>query len=85
MTGLHIESIVLRKDTRTGINIEHAPPIAVFSLELIWQADPRELRVAGDLIHIAGQVTYRVIGWKDMALTAELVADHRQDTESNQT
>lgn len=81
MTDPRIESIVLREtDTRAGITVEHAPPVAAFTLELIWQADHRALRVAGDLIHIAGQVTYRVIGWKDMALIGELITNI---TESN--
>lgn len=79
MTAPQIESLVIHTHPGPCCTVEYAPPVAAFSLELIQQADPRELRVDRDLLHVADQVTYRVTGWQGFAVTAELFEDRRKE------
>lgn len=59
------------------VEIEKAPQRTHISLELLASADPVTVRVTGNLITFGGRVAYRVIGWEQHALLAELVEDRR--------
>jgi len=74
------EPIVLL--TRPGIEVVKAPREALITLDVLRAADPRCLHVAGDLITIAGQVVYRVVGWQPTppALLCWLAEDNRPKT-----
>lgn len=55
--------------------ITRADPIAGFSLELLNAK--ALITVSGELIEILDQVVYRVVGYRDGYLIAELVEDKR--------
>lgn len=59
------------------VEILQAPPKTRITLEFIAAADPVVVRVTGNLITLAGQVVYRVVGWDQHALLAELAEDRR--------
>ncbi|REE62132.1 hypothetical protein BX257_4745 [Streptomyces sp. 3212.3] len=67
-----------------GIRVLTAPDRASITLQLLAEACSHELRVHGDLITIADQVVYRVIGWQpdSAALTVALFEDRRTPEES---
>lgn len=55
--------------------ITKADPVAAFALELL--AASELIKVRGDEITLLGLVTYRVTGYDDGFLIAELVEDRR--------
>ncbi|HEV7651344.1 MAG TPA: hypothetical protein VGP26_24605 [Actinophytocola sp.] len=55
---------VRRADGR--IEIKSAPPNTLMSLEFLNRADPAVFRVGGREVTLAGQVTYRVVGWDNV-------------------
>lgn len=61
------------------VEIVDAPPTTRVSLDFLTTADPVVVRVSGNLISLAGQVTYRVVGWDaySSALLVELAEDRR--------
>lgn len=62
------------------VEVKQAPPRTRISLEMLLAADPAVFKVTGNLVTLAGQVVYRVVGWDDhsKALLAELVEDRRR-------
>lgn len=61
-----------------GVRIDRADPEAAISLELLTESCTHLVTVNGDLITIADQVVYRVVGYADRALHAVLVEDRRE-------
>ena len=56
--------ILLRRESNGRVEITQAPPTARISLELLAQyADRFLVRVSGNRVSLAGQVSYRVVGW----------------------
>lgn len=53
----------LRHHEDGRLEIVQAPPTARMALSLLQQTDPRVVRVGANTIGIAGQVSYRVVGW----------------------
>jgi hypothetical protein len=59
--------VVLHRDDDGRVRIAQAPPTARMSLELLVQhADRHVVRLSGNRITLAGQVTYRVVGWDEL-------------------
>lgn len=65
-----------------GFRVDKADERAEISLAVLARACEHELTVhpspGGDLITIADQVVYRVVGYANSALQVELVGDHRE-------
>ncbi|MFI6732108.1 hypothetical protein ACIBI9_04175 [Nonomuraea sp. NPDC050451] len=55
----------------------------MISLELFAESCSHLLRVHGNLITIADQVVYRVVGYADCSLLVELVEDRRMKEEAS--
>lgn len=65
-------------DWRTGkLMVTNAPQSAVILLASLQWADPEMLQFDGDRLTICNQVVYRITGFKDGYLTAELIEDWR--------
>jgi hypothetical protein len=60
-----------------GVRIDRADPEAAISLDLIAGSCSHLMTVHGDMITIAEQVVYRVVGYADRALQVVLVEDRR--------
>jgi hypothetical protein len=71
--------VELRRHDDGRVEIIQAPPVTRIALEMLAGADPVTVKVTGNLIHLGGQVIYRVTGWDQHAhaLLAELVDDRR--------
>jgi hypothetical protein len=56
--------ILLRRERNGRVVITEAPPTARISLDLLaTYADRFLVRVSGNRVDLAGQITYRVVGW----------------------
>lgn len=60
-----------------GVRVDQADETAAITLELLARSCEHYLRVHGDLITIAEQVVYRVVGFADRELLVVLVEDRR--------
>lgn len=63
----------LRRESNGRVVVEQAPPTASMSLDLLAQSDRFLVRVSGNRVSLAGQVSYRVIGWD--ALQSALILE----------
>jgi len=68
--------VVLRREDDGRVIVETAPPRARMALETLQHWDRFLVRVSGNTIRLAGQVTYRVVGWdaQQSALLLERVS-----------
>lgn len=64
-----------------GVVVDHAPQRALIGLHAVWEIGPANLEDVGDtdLINVADQVLYRVVGYTEesAALIVDLVEDWR--------
>ena len=65
----------MRRHSDGRVVVEQAPPTATMSLDLLAQADHFLVRVSGNRITLAGQVTYRVVGWDGLQSALVLERD----------
>lgn len=63
-----------------GIRIDQAPETAAITLELLARSCEHSLTVHGDLVTVAEQVVYRVVGFAGCELLVNLVEDRRAMT-----
>jgi hypothetical protein len=68
--------VILKRHEDGRVEILQASPTARMSLEMLAQhADRHVVRLSGNRIVLAGQVTYRIVGWDDHASALLLERD----------
>lgn len=75
-----LEGVVdVRRHADGRVEIVSAPPTARINLSFLRHSDPALVTADANTIVVAGQVTYRVVGWdpRSSCLLAELVKDLR--------
>jgi hypothetical protein len=67
--------VILKRHKDGRVEILQAPPTARMALAVLQQSDPHVVYVSGNRIRLAGQVTYRIVGWDDHASALLLERD----------